>query len=113
MQHPEHPRQHFTFHVEMDNAHAVLPRVLLVFSRRRLRIETMHFSDPLGNTPRAHLELGLSCSERLARDVTAQLERIIEVHQAFAEPVARSPKRAPGTQHDPNTNDETLAAMLA
>jgi acetolactate synthase small subunit len=81
-------QQHFTFHVRTHNEHAVLPRILLTFSRRRLRIDALQFFDLQADKP-AELQIDLDCRAEQARDVLAQLRAIVEVTQVWSE-TARS-----------------------
>ena len=77
--------QHYTIHIHTHNEPAVLPRMLLAFSRRRLRIEAMQFFDLHAGKP-AEMQIDLDCSPQHARDVLAQLGAIVEVTQVWAEP---------------------------
>ena len=81
-------QQHFTFHVRTQNEPAVLPRILLTFSRRRLRIDALQFFDLQADKP-AELQIDLDCRAEQARDVLAQLRAIVEVTQVWSE-TARS-----------------------
>ena len=78
-------KQHYTIRVHMHNEPAVLPRVLLTFSRRRLRIEGMQFFDVHASKP-AEMQIDLDCAPEHVRDVLAQLRAIVEVTQVWAEP---------------------------
>lgn len=88
--------EHFTLHVHAHNHHGVLPRILLLLSRRRLRIQGLQFFDVNPNRP-AELQLDLDCEREDARQVSLQLQRIVEVTQVWMEhtPVEES-VRAPG-----------------
>jgi acetolactate synthase small subunit len=77
--------QHYTIHVHAHNEPAVLPRVLLTFSRRRLRIEAMQFFDMQVGKP-AEMQIDLDCGAEHIRDVLAQLRAIVEVSQVWVEP---------------------------
>ena len=77
--------QHYTIHINAHNEPAVLPRVLLTFSRRRPRIEAMQFYD-LHAGKAAELQIDLDCTAEHLRDVLAQLRAIVEVTQVRAEP---------------------------
>jgi len=81
--------QHYTIHLHTHNEPAVLPRVLLTFSRRRLRIEAMHFFDLHAEKP-AEMQIDLSCSAEHIRDVMLQLRAIVEVTQVWAEPTLQT-----------------------
>ena len=82
---------HHTFHLRLENAHAVLPRILLAFSRRRLRIAAVHFFD-LDDARPAELQIDLECAERAADEVERQLRRVVEVATVRVE---RLPEAAP------------------
>ena len=76
--------RHFTIHVNAHNDHAVLQRILMAFSRRRLRIRALHFFDLDEGHP-ADLQIDLDCRAEQARDLLAQLRAVVEVTQAWAE----------------------------
>ena len=69
---------HVTILVQAYNAPSVLPRVLLVFSRRRQRIQALQCYDLDGDGP-AEIQADLQCEERMAAELVHQLERIVEV----------------------------------
>jgi acetolactate synthase small subunit len=77
-----HP--HVTIHVRAHNHHAVLQRILLAFSRRRLRIQALQFFDLEAGQP-AQMQIDLDCDPRHARDVVAQLGAVVEVVQVWQE----------------------------
>ena len=77
-------QQHFTFHIHTCNEPAVLPRILLIFSRRRLRLEAMQFFDLQAGKP-AELQIDLHCEAKQANDVFAQLNAIVEEKQVWSE----------------------------
>ena len=86
--------RHFTIHIDMHNDHAALQRILLAFSRRRLRVQGMHFYDLTPGRP-AELQLALACTaERVAELVTA-LRAIVEVANVWSE-------EAPATREAPS-----------
>jgi len=87
-------KQHYTIHLHAHNEPAVLPRVLLTFSRRRLRIEAMQFFDLRADRP-AEMQIDLDCAPEHARDVLAQLRAIVEVTQVWAEPAMQTSALAP------------------
>ena len=92
--------QHYTIHIHAHNEPAVLPRILLTFSRRRLRIAAMQFFDLQAGKP-AELQIDLDCAPGHARDVLAQLRAIVEVREAWAEPAPQSSALAPvGAQRE-------------
>jgi acetolactate synthase small subunit len=76
--------RHFTIHVHAANDHGVLQRVLLVFSRRRLRVRALQFFDLQQARP-ADMQIDIDCRAEQARDVVAQLRAIVEVSQVWAE----------------------------
>ena len=76
--------RHFTIHVRARNDHAVLQRILLAFSRRRLRIQALQFFDVDAHRP-AELQVDLDCRPEDARAVLAQLQGIVEVQQAWVD----------------------------
>ena len=86
--------RHFTIHVHAHNDHAVLQRILLTFSRRRLRIRALHFFDLDERRP-ADMQVELDCSEEHARDVLAQLRAIVEVTQVWADEAPLAEAAAP------------------
>ena len=78
-------KQHHTIHIHMHNEPSVLPRVLLAFSRRRLRIKAMQLVD-LHAGKAAEVQIDLDCETEHARDLTAQLRSIVEVTNIWSEP---------------------------
>ncbi|MCB1738863.1 MAG: hypothetical protein KDK91_00715 [Gammaproteobacteria bacterium] len=77
---------HLTIHIRASNEHAVLSRILLVFSRRRLRLKALQMFD-LDLARPAEIQVDLDCEPDTARDVLGQLRRIVEVMEVRAEPV--------------------------
>ncbi len=89
--------RHFTIRVDMHNDHAALQRILLTFSRRRLRIQGMHFYDLATGRP-AELQLAIACSpERVAELVTA-LRAIVEVSNVWSEEAPSTQEAQPSTR---------------
>ena len=76
-----------TIHLRAHHAHAVLPRIALAFSRRRLRIAALHYVHPEDTAPAA-VRIELDCEPPMAAELTAQLRRIVEVSEARCEAVA-------------------------
>lgn len=76
--------QHVTFHIHAHNQHGVLQRMLLLFSRRRLRIEALQMFDLKPDRP-AEIQVDLACEESVRRDLLAQLQRIVEVSAVWSE----------------------------
>ena len=90
-------RDHLTsgrhhWRIELADEHAALQRVLLVFSRRRLRIEALHYAL---SPDAAELHVDARCPAPEAGAVSAQLRRIVEVlavaEESDAEEVPVSP----------------------
>lgn len=92
--------RHYTIHVHAHNEHAVLQRILLAFSRRRLRIQAMQFFD-LEPGRAAEMQIDLDCDPHHARDVLAQIRAVVEVQQVWTEECALA---------EPRTADARLAA---
>jgi acetolactate synthase small subunit len=80
-------QRHYTIHVRAHNEHAVLQRMLLVFSRRRLRIQALQFFD-VDASRVAEMQVDLDCRPEHARDVVAGLRAVVEVQDAWAEETA-------------------------
>jgi acetolactate synthase small subunit len=85
---------HHTIHLRAFNAHAVLPRILLVFSRRRLRIEALQFFDVFGDKP-AEVQIDFDGDEATAADAVKQLRNIVEVQNVRAETAFRTAAPSP------------------
>ncbi len=79
--HPASNNRHW--YVELLGEQAGLQRVLLVFSRQRLRITGFEYALRPGC---ATLHVQASCSAQQARAVSAQLGRIVEVLTVAEEP---------------------------
>ena len=82
-------KQHHTFHIQMHNEPSVLPRVLLAFSRRRLRITAMQLVD-LHPGKAADVQIDLDCNPHQANDLTLQLRSIVEVTNIWSESALES-----------------------
>ena len=78
---------HHTIHARAHHAHAVLPRILLAFSRRRLRVQALHYFH-LDEAADTEIQVDLECEPGMATELTAQLRRIVEVRDAWSEAVA-------------------------
>jgi len=70
--------EHVTIMVRAHNTPSVLPRILLVFSRRRQRIQALQCYD-LDREGPAEIQADLECDPRCATELVRQLERIVEV----------------------------------
>lgn len=86
---------HHRIQLRVFNAHALLPRVLLVFSRRRIRIKALHFHDVLGDRP-AEMQVDVDCGTVIADQLVKQLNKIVEVQSAASKAVDRQCSPWPG-----------------
>jgi acetolactate synthase small subunit len=86
--------RHYTIHIRARNEHAVLQRMLLVFSRRRLRIRALQFFD-VDDSRAAEMQVDLACRPDHVRDVVAGLRAVVEVRQVWAEEVSLQARTAP------------------
>ena len=77
--------RHFTIHIRARNDHSVLQRILLAFSRRRLRIRALQFFDVDPARP-AEMQFELACTAERAAELEAQLRAIVEVTRVCAQP---------------------------
>ena len=77
---------HHTIHARAHHAHAVLPRILLTFSRRRLRILALHYFH-LDEDAETEIQIDLECEAAMAGELAAQLRRVIEVTDVWYEAV--------------------------
>ena len=75
---------HHTIYIKAFNAHAVLPRILLGFSRRRLRIQALQFFDLFENGP-AELQIDFDADPAIVADLVKQLDKVVEVQSVRAE----------------------------
>lgn len=76
---------HLTLSLRLQNEPSVLSRIALVFSRRRLRIQAMQFLDLQQDSSLAELQVDLTCEPFMARLLSDQLERIVEVSSVSSE----------------------------
>ena len=92
------PVHNHTIHLSMRSANALLPRVLLAFSRRRHRIRHLTYVD-CEDESLVRMRVELCCNRQQANEVACQLLRIVEVVEArvgkrvekdtmFPEPIA-------------------------
>lgn len=93
---------HHTLHLKTFNAHAVLPRILLGFSRRRLRILALQFFDVFENGF-ADLQIDFDAEASAVAEVVKQLEKIVEVESV------RSESRAPLARPSDSENAQAAA----
>ena len=75
---------HFTLFVQLDNAHTVLQRILLVFSRRRIRIQGLQMFDVDRNRS-AELQVDFESDADTVRDILSRLSRVVEVEKVWCE----------------------------
>lgn len=75
---------HHTIHIRAFNGHAVLPRILLGFSRRRIRIQALHFFDVFGSGP-AELQIDFDAGAAIVADLVGQLGKVVEVQSVRLE----------------------------
>ena len=78
-----------TLKLSLENAPPVLSRIMLIFSRRRLRLFGMRFVDD--DAAVAELEVDIKCPPAMALDVEKQLRRIPEVASVSAAVSANIP----------------------
>ncbi len=70
--------EHHKIHATASYAPAVLPRILLAFSRRRQRIQALQYVD-LGDEHEAEIQIDVDCEPAMARELVRMLERIVEI----------------------------------
>lgn len=80
------PCSDHAIHLVMYGATALLPRVLLVFSRRRQRIKRLTYLD-CENDSRVRMCVELRCDGQRAQEFSRQLLRIVEVIEARVETI--------------------------
>lgn len=68
----------YTISLHALNGFTVLPRLALVFSRRRLKIERLEMVDS-DNRGVAHFNIVLKCDGSMAEKLIKQIQRIVEV----------------------------------
>ena len=89
--------RHYTIRVHAHNEHAVLQRILMAFSRRRLRIQAMQFFDLEPGRP-ADMQFDLDCAPHHARDLLAQIRAVVEVQQVWVEERSLEEPRTDGAR---------------
>ena len=77
-------KAHFTLFVQLENAHTVLQRVLMAFSRRRVQIQGLQMFD-LDQSRPAELQLDFESDAQTVRDLISRLDRIVEVEKVWCE----------------------------
>lgn len=75
---------HHTMHIKAFNGHGVLPRVLMGFSRRRVRIQALQFFDVFDGRL-AELQVDFECDQKLLADLVKQLGKVVEVENVRVE----------------------------
>ncbi len=78
---------HYTIFVHAHNELGVLPRILLAFSRRRVKIQVLQFFDLESQRP-ADMQFEVDCDPSQIEALIAQLKRIVEVSQVWADEMA-------------------------
>jgi acetolactate synthase regulatory subunit len=86
---------HCIVQLRLHNQPGVLPRILLAFSRRRLRVRALHFLD-VDAGDRAELQIDFEATPDRAEEVAAVIRRVIEVSHLWLEiGEATAPARSP------------------
>lgn len=80
--------QTHTFHIRCGRGPHALPRLLLIFARRRLSPETLFASAV--DERLAEIRLSCRCEPAEARQLLAQLQRQVEVESATLSATARA-----------------------
>jgi len=78
---------HYTIYVHAHNEIGVLPRILLAFSRRRIKVQVLQFFDLESRRP-ADMQFEVDCDQPQVDALVAQLKRIVEVSQVWADETA-------------------------
>ena len=78
---------HYTIYVHAHNEIGVLPRILLAFSRRRIKVQVLQFFDLESRRP-ADMQFEVDCDQSQIEALIAQLKRIVEVSQVWADETA-------------------------
>jgi acetolactate synthase small subunit len=110
---------HCIVQLRLHNQPGVLPRILLAFSRRRLRVRALHFLD-VGAGDSAELQIDFEATPERAEEVAAVVRRVIEVSHLWleiGEAVAparepATPNRAPAPEPATELDPAGLAAAL-
>ena len=76
--------RHTTIHLRGRAAHTLMPRVLMVFGRRRLRIQGLQYFD-LDSMREAEIQIDLDCGDAARDEALRQLSRIVEVTRVWHE----------------------------
>ena len=78
---------HYTIYGHAHNEIGVLPRILLAFSRRRIKVQVLQFFDLEARGP-ADMQFEVDCEQLQIDALIAQLKRIVEVSQVWADETA-------------------------
>lgn len=77
----------YTFTLHAQAAHPVLPRLALIFSRRRLRIRHLEMTEA-GEPGVNRYRVTLDCDPAMAERLGKQFRRIVEVSDVAVAPAA-------------------------
>ena len=66
------------FELDVVNASTALLRIIMVFSRRRITLDELHWHDR-NTTGQAKLSVNVTCTPTQAAELHGQLGRIVEV----------------------------------
>ena len=78
---------HYTIYLHAHNEHGVLPRILLAFSRRRIKVLALQFFDLEARRP-ADMQFEVDCEKPQLDSLLAQLKAIVEVSQVWVDETA-------------------------
>ncbi len=79
--------QHYTIYVHAHNDNGVLPRILLAFSRRQVKVQALQFFDLEPQRP-ADMQFEVDCNQSQIKTLITQLKRIVEVSHVWADETA-------------------------
>ncbi len=78
---------HYTIYVHAHNENGVLPRILLAFSKRQIKVQALQFFDLEPKRP-ADMQFEVDGEVTQINALLAQIRRIVEVSQAWADETA-------------------------
>jgi|GEM_PF-5322394 len=78
---------HYTIYVHAHNEFGVLPRLLMTFSRRRVKVLALQFFDLEPRRP-ADIQFEVDCEPSQIDTLIAQIKRIVEVSQVWVDETA-------------------------
>ena len=79
---------HYTIYIHAHNENGVLPRILLAFSRRQIKVQALQFFDLEAQRP-ADMQFEVDCSPSKVDALITQLKRIVEVSQVWADEIVQ------------------------